>query len=149
MWPQCGAAAGTPSPHEAHTGIAVFSRPAHKGLHGNFPRGEIGPAAVDKRKARSIYTPFHGAPPASARWRAYEALTEMLANRLPIAIGSAGFDGAPGLRRAGPTPVPGCLTGESEERETWTAGSLRAASSREDAAGRDFGGTRFRSHHGS
>jgi len=23
--------------------------------------------------------------------------------------------------------VPGCLTGESEERETWTAGSLRAA----------------------
>src|SRR5229473_2310153 len=79
----------------------------------------------------------------------HEALTGMLANRLPIAIGSAGFDGAPGLRRAGPTPVPGCLTGESEERETWTAGSLRAASSREDAAGRDFGGTRFRSHHGS
>ena len=25
--------------------------------------------------------------------------------------------------------IPGCLTGESEERETWTAGSLRAASS--------------------
>ena len=25
--------------------------------------------------------------------------------------------------------VPGCLTGESEERETWTAESLRAASS--------------------
>src|SRR6266480_686711 len=49
----------------------------------------------------------------------------------------------------GTTLVPGCLTSESEERETWTAGSLRAASSREGAAGRDFGGTRFRSHHGS
>jgi hypothetical protein len=28
----------------------------------------------------------------------------------------------------GNRPVPGCLTGESEERETWTAESLRAAS---------------------
>jgi len=27
--------------------------------------------------------------------------------------------------------VPGCLTGESEERETWTAESLRAALPRE------------------
>jgi hypothetical protein len=43
------------------------------------------------------------------------------------------------------------LTSESEERETWTAGSLRAASSigegvpfsEEEAAGRDNGGTRF------
>ena len=47
--------------------------------------------------------------------------------------------------------VPGCLTGESEERETWTAESLRAASPIGDAcvhrgaAGRDFGGRRFRS----
>ena len=47
--------------------------------------------------------------------------------------------------------VPGCLTGESEERETWTAESLRAASLiegvclRRGAAGRDFGGRRFRS----
>jgi hypothetical protein len=45
--------------------------------------------------------------------------------------------------------VPGCLTGESEERETWTAESLRAASGRGNLArkwpGRDFGGRRFRS----
>ena len=45
--------------------------------------------------------------------------------------------------------VPGCLTGESEERETWTAGSLRAAFARRNLArkwpGRDFGGRRFRS----
>ena len=31
-------------------------------------------------------------------------------------------------RRVGTALVPGCLTGESEERETWTAESLRAAS---------------------
>ena len=47
--------------------------------------------------------------------------------------------------------APGCLTCESEERETWTAGSLRAgrvyvAVQRACClAGRDFGGTRFRS----
>ena len=35
------------------------------------------------------------------------------------------FGGSPGLGRAGP-PGPGCLTSESEERETWTAESLRA-----------------------
>src|SRR5439155_27032573 len=32
----------------------------------------------------------------------------------------------------GTTLVPGCLTGESEERETWTAESLRAAFPNED-----------------
>ena len=47
-------------------------------------------------------------------------------------------------------PVPGCLIGESEERETWTAESLRTAAWRGGnlstaAVGRDFGGTRFRS----
>ena len=43
--------------------------------------------------------------------------------------------------------VPGCLTGESEERETWTAESLRAvfSVSIREAAGRDFGGLTFRS----
>src|SRR5262249_53192096 len=35
-----------------------------------------------------------------------------------------GFDGLP---EGGTASVPGCLTGESEERETWTAESLRAA----------------------
>src|SRR5215471_13600990 len=44
----------------------------------------------------------------------------------------------------------GCLTSESEERETWTAESLRAAcrareTLRARRPGRDFGGRRFRS----
>ena len=49
--------------------------------------------------------------------------------------------------------VPGCLTGLSEERETWTAESLRTAPRgrklrlffEESGHGRDFGGRRFRS----
>src|SRR5712675_671711 len=48
---------------------------------------------------------------------------------------------------------PGCLTSESEERETWTAESLRTAPRgrrlrlffEESGHGRDFGGRRFRS----
>ena len=61
-------------------------------------------------------------------------------------------------RRLETARFPGCLTGESEERETWTAESLRTASSngegvgsqglsffREgDGHGRDFGGQRLR-----
>ena len=50
--------------------------------------------------------------------------------------------------------APGCLTSEDEERETWTAESLRAASSNGEGFGfflkgrghgRVFGGRRFRS----
>ena len=45
---------------------------------------------------------------------------------------------------------PGCLTSESEERETWTAESLRTAPVKRATFlrcghGRDFGGRRFRS----
>ena len=52
--------------------------------------------------------------------------------------------------------VPGCLTSESEERETWTAESLRAALLRGlsltgkpsmQTAGRDFGGLTFLGRH--
>ncbi|HEY6257144.1 MAG TPA: hypothetical protein VIY51_15275 [Xanthobacteraceae bacterium] len=79
--------------------------------------------------------------------------------KLPILIGSEKLRRPSGLPAGGTVRVPGCLTSESEERETWTAESLRAASSNgagflalqdfllreEDAAGRDFGGRRFRS----
>ncbi len=43
-----------------------------------------------------------------------------------------GFDGSPVHRGAETARFPGCLKSESEERETWTAESLRAASSGED-----------------
>src|SRR5262249_32697955 len=71
----------------------------------------------------------HGAPPGSRR---DGASTKLLTDARWT---SFRFDRKRGLRwlsRAtggGDRLVPGCLTGESEERETWTAGSLRAASS--------------------
>jgi hypothetical protein len=46
-----------------------------------------------------------------------------------------GFGGS-GVCRRRSRKVPGCLTGESEERETWTAESLRAASSNGEGLGR-------------
>src|SRR5262252_6692475 len=46
-----------------------------------------------------------------------------------VLIGGVGFGGSPALFGERGFAVPGCLTGESEERETWTAESLRAASS--------------------
>ena len=52
-------------------------------------------------------------------------------------------------RKVGASPVPGCLTSEDEERETWTAESLRVSllkgfgfSDRDRT--KDFGGTRFK-----
>jgi hypothetical protein len=53
----------------------------------------------------------------------------------PIVFGSMSFDDAfrclagsvTGLSKLEVARSPGCLTSESEERETWTAGSLRAA----------------------
>src|SRR6187397_3581599 len=65
-----------------------------------------------------------------------------------------GFSARPG--RLETARFPGCLTSESEERETWTAESLRAASStgegverchpwKKSGRIRDFGGRRFRS----
>ena len=57
----------------------------------------------------------------------------------------------PGRMRRRGCKVPGCLTGESEERETWTAESLRAASGRGNLArkrpGRDFGGRHVSGQH--
>ena len=44
----------------------------------------------------------------------------------------------------GTTIVPGCLTCESEERETWTAESLRAAFRRRSNSPRESGRTRLR-----
>ena len=53
------------------------------------------------------------------------------------------------LRKVGASTVPGCLTSEDEERETWTAESLRVSllksfgfSDRDRT--KDFGGTRFK-----
>src|SRR5262249_24049236 len=55
----------------------------------------------------------------------------ILVTRHPISIGGHKLRRLSGSPGGGTALVPGCLTGESEERETWTAESLRAASRRE------------------
>src|SRR5262245_17277165 len=56
----------------------------------------------------------------------------ILVTRHPISIGGHKLRRLSGSPGGGTAMVPGCLTGESEERETWTAESLRAASSNGD-----------------
>src|SRR5665213_1066481 len=99
-------------------------------------------------RGRSLYT----APRRAVRLRRDCAPLKLLTGivkRYPIVLGCTGFDGSPVRRGWGPPWFPGCLKSESEERETWTAGSLRAAS-REEAIlqeggfGRDFRRTRLR-----
>ena len=70
------------------------------------------------------------------------------ANRLESFIVGKGVGTLP-PRKVGTSPVPGCLTSEDEERETWTAESLRVSlpesfgfSDRDRT--KDFGGTRFK-----
>jgi hypothetical protein len=55
------------------------------------------------------------------------------------------------LRKVGATTVPGCLTSEDEERETWTAESLRVSllgsfGFLDRDRTKDFGGTRFKGY---
>ncbi|UVO28578.1 hypothetical protein [Bradyrhizobium arachidis] len=55
------------------------------------------------------------------------------------------------LWKVGASPAPGCLTSEDEERETWTAESLRVSligsfGFRDRDRTKDFGGTRFKGY---
>src|SRR5258707_15660504 len=89
--------------------------------------------------------------------------TTLFRSKLPILIGSVKLRRLSGVLEGGIVMVPGCLTSESEERETWTAESLRAALLRSvkvdlteslhpktlqwKVAGRDFGGLTFQVVH--
>jgi hypothetical protein len=74
----------------------------------------------------------------AAAWRASaKPLTVCAVNHpaMPYGhVGCAGFGGFPACRGGG-RKASGCLKSESEERETWTAESLRAASSNGEGFG--------------
>ena len=117
---------------------------------------------VDIRGRRRIYKPSWRA----AAWRdgaSAKPLTDYSVNsirlrrmcglrRLLPSVPSRSRRGVRGRRR-GPSRSLGCLTSESEERETWTAESLRTVRRTDRRlgfgpaarSGRDFGGLRFRS----
>ena len=79
----------------------------------------------------------------TARWRACEAPHFSRQDSFRLRSEARGFD-APDSPGDGTTSVPGCLTGESEERETWTAESLRTAFPRGSNPPRECGRTRLR-----
>ena len=88
--------------------------------------------SVDNPRGRSLYTTHRRAvPQVTARWRASET-PHWFSENASDSIRTHEFrwrvwlpcrDGKLGIARS-----PGCLTSESEERETWTAGSLRTGS---------------------
>jgi hypothetical protein len=99
-------------------------------------RGHFGGRAVDNGHSRGLY---------NQSWRATalrdgssaKPLTVYAVNHPAMSyghVGCTGFGGSAACRRRG-RKVPGCLKSESEERETWTAESLRAASSNGEGVG--------------
>ena len=75
-----------------------------------------------------------------------EARSDRIGARASVRVGAP--SGVRVLLHRGAFGASGCLTSKSEERETWTAGSLRPPVSEPFggsglAVGRDFGGTRF------
>jgi len=81
------------------------------------------------------YIHFLGAPPlligAMARLRSPSLFAVNHPAMTYGHVGCAGFGGS-GICRRRNREVPGCLKSESEERETWTAESLRTASPNEE-----------------
>ena len=121
LWPECGAAC---------VNTLFANAPKVHLLKGYFDAAGL-QKTVDLRLTRlraEAYIPAIGVPPASC-WRD-DAPLKLLTGTVkwyPMVLGCMGFDDPPGDRRWG-FRFPGCLKSESEERETWTAEPLRAAS---------------------
>ncbi len=146
MWPQCGAACCkcrirmTNPVREARCG----ERPARLNAAAARNRQKL-PLfrrffvcqKVDKNAGRRLYT-SSWARRRLARWRVCEAPHCSHGDRAFGHLGMAmfasprrmcGFSVSPVSVGGRSCKVPGCLKSESEERETWTAESLRTASS--------------------
>jgi hypothetical protein len=98
---------------------------------------------VDNTKGRSLYTPHSARPPPRRDGAPLKLLTDSgeQASDKYRGLGLRRFFSVP---EGGIALAPRSLTSESEERETWTAESWRGRFLARGAAGRDFGGTRFR-----
>ena len=102
---------------------------------------------VDSPPARSLYNSH------TARRPPLGAMSRLRSTSL--IFGDQAFDrdrkrdASTALRLAGEgtVSVPGCLTSESEERETWTAKVDLTEDLQGKAAGRDFGGLTFQVVH--
>ena len=84
---------------------------------------------VDKPVTPRLYSPHNGAPVGFGAMARLRSTSLIVVTRHPNPIRKSwGFGGSPVLPGRGIARSPGCLTTESEERETWTAKSLRTAS---------------------
>jgi hypothetical protein len=96
-------------------------------------RGVFPPQGVDMGGGRSLYKP----PWRAAAWRdgaSAKPLTVFAVNHPAMSYGHVGCVSFGRCRRRS-RKVPGCLKSESEERETWTAESLRTAFSNGEGLG--------------
>ena len=149
MWPQCGAATSQkplrpPIPRES-----ALCRGLRRGFRGPREKSQKLPLhrpffvcqKVDKNTGRRLYTPSWTRR-RSVRWRVCEAPHCSHGDRIRpfrhghVRVAASDVRGLTPPGHGGRScKVPGCLTSESEERETWTAESLRAASSNGEGVG--------------
>jgi len=98
-------------------------------------RGEKVPVwralGVDRAKASTLYSGPYGAPSAYGVIARLRSSSLKTVTTQPASGRGRRLRWLSGSPEGGIAKVPGCLTGESEERETWTAESLRTASSKE------------------
>jgi hypothetical protein len=134
MWPKCGVGhrkTGTRplvDGSRAEPGQSVKSG-KNRRLFSMIHRAAFGRQTVDKAQTRRLYTPSWRAA-ALRDGASAKPLTVYTVNHPAMSygyVGCAGIGGSGASRRRG-RKAPGCLKSESEERETWTAESLRAAS---------------------
>jgi hypothetical protein len=161
MWPKCGTCRRTePYLYVWSRGLSQLRKDCQTGKNCGVSRFSTN---RDFKRSKRLtvrqgpdYIAALGRTAALARWRVRETLTVCAVNHPAIALAMTDV----GCRRLrfrlelsetgfvdGIFLIPGCLTGESEERETWTAESLRAASSNGRALSFGIGLLRKRGGH--
>ena len=123
--PPCGETSGVARLNRARRPMMRRTEPAEK-ARTNFLTHDA--AVVLTMREAADYIGGSGARFASAVRRACEAPHDTrfhTRTRRPISVGSKELRRLSGFGEWS-HPAPGCLTSESEERETWTAESLRA-----------------------
>jgi hypothetical protein len=138
MWPQYGAdALATPIPRDPATAAARCCAAAERGKKLPLRRPSTGLILAREPLTMTAADDYIDPLGRAAAWRdgaSAKPLTVYAVNHPAMSygyVGCAGFGGFPACRGRG-RKASGCLKSESEERETWTAESLRAASSNGD-----------------
>jgi hypothetical protein len=142
MWPQCGARSGKTSSRPPLYRAGRLSRGVRTGKNCRFIDGftalilTVRPLTMPAPKAYIDLTTRCPLRRDGASAKPLTVYGERASGHDLVATSDARGFGGSGFCRRRSRKAPGCLTGESEERETWTAESLRAASSNGEGWGR-------------